>query len=400
MIKSGRALRLGRLFKGDETPLFLVPLDHTVTDGPFTDARGYDALLGILADNGADAIVVHKGRLRLLPRSVYARLAVVVHLSASTKYAADPTFKYQVAEVEDCLRRGADAVSVHVNIGSLTEDRQLRDMAGVADACDRAGLPLLAMLYPRGPGIKDHPQLETLLHAAVAGRRPRRGYRQAPASGPGRGNEAGRRFVPDPHTGGRRCSGLGPPVRHLRRRRDGKRRARTSGRTQHLHGGGSRGKGARGPAAPVRGHRFQSRGHPAARGCSRRPDGIPDQRWRSHPGARLMTTAWIDIRGCNGDEIPDIISAAAEHRIEGVIFDGERRRHARGSSGRRAMGCIQERRRPGQNRGRHMRALPQRRRAPAWRPRICDTARRTASSSTSRTWRAWRRPAPRSAPDC
>ena len=37
----------------------------------------------------------------------------------------------------------------------------------MADACDRAGLPLLAMLYPRGPGIKDHPQLETLLHAAA-----------------------------------------------------------------------------------------------------------------------------------------------------------------------------------------------------------------------------------------
>jgi DhnA family fructose-bisphosphate aldolase class Ia len=52
MTKSGRSLRLGRLFKTDETPLFLVPLDHTVTDGPFTDARGYDALLGILADNG------------------------------------------------------------------------------------------------------------------------------------------------------------------------------------------------------------------------------------------------------------------------------------------------------------------------------------------------------------
>ena len=166
MSKSGRSLRLGRLFKADESPLLLVPLDHTVTDGPFTDARGYDALLGTLADNGADAIVVHKGRLRLLPPSVYAKLAVVVHLSASTKYAADPTFKYQVAEVEDCLRRGADAVSVHVNIGSLTEDRQLRSMADVADACERAGLPLLAMVYPRGPGIKDHPELNTLLHAA------------------------------------------------------------------------------------------------------------------------------------------------------------------------------------------------------------------------------------------
>ena len=34
-----------------------------------------------------------------------------------------------------------------------------------------------------------------------------------------------------------------------------------------------------------------------------------------------MTTAWIDIRGCKRDEISDIISAAAEHRIEGVVFD-------------------------------------------------------------------------------
>jgi len=166
MIKAGRSLRLGRLLKGEETPLFLVPLDHTVTDGPFTDARRYDALLGILADNGADAIVVHKGRLGLLPRSVYAKLSVVVHISASTKYAADPSFKYQVGDAEDCLRRGADAVSVHVNVGSLTEDRQIRMMADVADSCDRVGLPLLAMIYPRGPGIKDHPPLETLLHAA------------------------------------------------------------------------------------------------------------------------------------------------------------------------------------------------------------------------------------------
>jgi 2-amino-4,5-dihydroxy-6-oxo-7-(phosphonooxy)heptanoate synthase len=166
MIETGRSLRLGRLLKDWSTPLFVVPLDHTVTDGPFTDARRYDALLGILAENGADAIVVHKGRLGLLPRWVYARLSVIVHVSASTKYAADPTFKYQVGDVEDCLRRGADAVSVHVNVGSLTEDRQIRMMAGIADSCDRVGVPLLAMLYPRGPGIKDHPPLDTLLHAA------------------------------------------------------------------------------------------------------------------------------------------------------------------------------------------------------------------------------------------
>ncbi len=146
MIKAGRSLRLGRLLNGEDQPLFLVPLDHTVTDGPFADARRYDALLESLAENGADAIVVHKGRLALLPASIYAKLSVVVHISASTKYATDPTFKYQVGDAEDCLRRGADALSVHVNLGSLTEDRQIRMLADAADACDRAGLPLLAML--------------------------------------------------------------------------------------------------------------------------------------------------------------------------------------------------------------------------------------------------------------
>jgi 2-amino-4,5-dihydroxy-6-oxo-7-(phosphooxy)heptanoate synthase len=167
MTKTGRSLRLERLLKGGEKPLFFVPLDHTVTDGPFTDARRYDALLGTLADNGVDAIVVHKGRLGLLPRWVYAKLSVIVHISASTKYAADPNFKYQVGDGEECLRRGADAVSVHVNLGALTEDRQIRMMADAADSCDRAGLPLLAMLYPRGPGVENQPRLDTLRHAAT-----------------------------------------------------------------------------------------------------------------------------------------------------------------------------------------------------------------------------------------
>jgi 2-amino-4,5-dihydroxy-6-oxo-7-(phosphooxy)heptanoate synthase len=167
MTKTGRALRLGRLFKSEETPLFLVPLDHTLTDGPFTDANQYDNLLDILAENGVDAIAVHKGRLGHLRNNVYSKLSVIVHVSASTKYAADPNYKYQVGDAEECLRRGADAISVHVNMGSITEDHQIRMMAGMADACDRAGLPLLAMIYPRGPGVKDHPLLETLLHAAT-----------------------------------------------------------------------------------------------------------------------------------------------------------------------------------------------------------------------------------------
>lgn len=167
MSRSGRSLRLERLLKSEQSPFFVVPIDHTVSDGPFTDAKSYDRVVGALADNGADALVVHKGRLGLLNRSVYSKLSVIVHISASTRYAADPNYKYAVADVEDCLRRGADAISVHVNLGAVTEDKQIRVMADAADACERAGLPLLAMVYPRGPGVKDRPLEETVKHAAA-----------------------------------------------------------------------------------------------------------------------------------------------------------------------------------------------------------------------------------------
>jgi 2-amino-4,5-dihydroxy-6-oxo-7-(phosphonooxy)heptanoate synthase len=167
MSRSGRSLRLERLLRSEQTPFFVVPIDHTLTDGPFTDAKAYDRLLGALADNGADAIVVHKGRLALLNKSIYSRLSVIVHISASTRYAADPNFKYPVADVEDCLRRGAEAISVHVNLGAETEDKQIRMLADAADSCERAGLPLLAMIYPRGPGVKDRPAGETVKHAAA-----------------------------------------------------------------------------------------------------------------------------------------------------------------------------------------------------------------------------------------
>ena len=36
-----------------------------------------------------------------------------------------------------------------------------------------------------------------------------------------------------------------------------------------------------------------------------------------------MTTAWIDIRNCKSDELPEIIRAAAEHKIEAVVTDGD-----------------------------------------------------------------------------
>jgi 2-amino-4,5-dihydroxy-6-oxo-7-(phosphonooxy)heptanoate synthase len=161
-----RRIRLRRLHHGGAR-LFVVPLDHSVTDGPVVRNAGLDELVGQLATNGADAIVVHKGRLRQLDPRWFDAMSVIVHLSASTGRAPDPDAKVLVAGVAEALRLGADGVSVHVNLGSTGEARQLADLAAVAGACHRWSLPLLAMVYPRGPRIADSSDPELVAHAAT-----------------------------------------------------------------------------------------------------------------------------------------------------------------------------------------------------------------------------------------
>jgi 2-amino-4,5-dihydroxy-6-oxo-7-(phosphonooxy)heptanoate synthase len=162
-----RRLRLRRLYRHGSRRMLVVPLDHSITTGPITAGVALNRLIGQLAGNGVDAVVLHKGSLRHVDHRWFAHTSLIVHLSASTVHAADPNAKYLVANVEEALRLGADAVSVHVNLGSLDEARQIADLAIVSEACEQWNLPLLAMVYPRGPQISDAHDPDLVAHAVT-----------------------------------------------------------------------------------------------------------------------------------------------------------------------------------------------------------------------------------------
>lgn len=161
-------VRLARLLRDGRRRLFVVPLDHPVSDGPvLPKAGGLDHLVGQLADNGVDAVVLHKGGVARVDPARFARMSLIVHLSASTVHSVDPDAKYLVTTVEEAVRLGADGVSVHVNLGSRWESDQIRDLGSVGEACARWGMPLLAMIYPRGPRITDPKDPDLVAHAAT-----------------------------------------------------------------------------------------------------------------------------------------------------------------------------------------------------------------------------------------
>ncbi|GAX56130.1 2-amino-3,7-dideoxy-D-threo-hept-6-ulosonate synthase [Streptomyces olivochromogenes] len=165
-LTTGLDVRLSRLSRHRAGHFLFVPMDHSVADGPITTAARFNHLVSTVVDNGADAIVVHKGRARAVDPQLLRSCGLIVHLSASTPHAPDGDAKILVGDVADAVRAGADAVSVHVNIGADTEAAQLADLGTVARACQEWNLPLLAMVYPRGPRIAD-PHVPALLSHVV-----------------------------------------------------------------------------------------------------------------------------------------------------------------------------------------------------------------------------------------
>jgi 2-amino-4,5-dihydroxy-6-oxo-7-(phosphonooxy)heptanoate synthase len=164
MLKTGKPLRWRRLSLAGDDRHLLIPLDHSVSDGPVAPPGQWEGLLRELVAGGADGIIVHKGRARALTPDILGNCALVVHLSASTACSADVDAKVLVGDVEEAVTLGADAVSVHVNIGSETEGRQLADLGAVARSCDTWGMPLIAMVYPRGPRIENPHDPALLAH--------------------------------------------------------------------------------------------------------------------------------------------------------------------------------------------------------------------------------------------
>jgi predicted phospho-2-dehydro-3-deoxyheptonate aldolase len=117
---------------------------------------------------GATAILLHKGLLRML-ETPPLRCGMILHLSASTNLGDTPNWKVIVGSVEEAIRLGADAVSIHINLGSEQEAQMLENFGQISDACDKWQIPLISMVYPRGKNIKDPFDPTVVAHAARVG---------------------------------------------------------------------------------------------------------------------------------------------------------------------------------------------------------------------------------------
>jgi putative autoinducer-2 (AI-2) aldolase len=133
--------RLARIIKGGRTVMLAV--DHGYFQGPTTGLEDPRRTITPLLPY-ADSLMLTRGVLRT---SVDPEVAVpiVLRVSGGTSILKELSDEVITTSMEDAIRLNASAVAVSIFVGSEHEKETLANLAGMVDAGERYGVPVLAV---------------------------------------------------------------------------------------------------------------------------------------------------------------------------------------------------------------------------------------------------------------
>ena len=140
----GKRMRLKRVIDPDGVSI-ICALDHGMTSPTFLEPladieeRTSEAVAG-----GANVIMMSKGMIRLAEPAFGRETSLALLLSASANAGEDRPSVVHIAQVEEALRLGADAVVLFVALSGESEPGMIRTLAEVGEACERVGMPFIA----------------------------------------------------------------------------------------------------------------------------------------------------------------------------------------------------------------------------------------------------------------
>jgi predicted phospho-2-dehydro-3-deoxyheptonate aldolase len=162
----GKNIRTERIIDRETGNAVIVPMDHGISIGPVNGIIDMKKTVNAVSEGGATAVLMQKGLIPYGHRTAGHDVGLILHLSASTNIGSTSNSKVLVATVEEAIKLGADAVSIHVNLGAESEPQMLADMGKVSRECSEWGMPFLVMAYARGPTVKDQFDPDTVAHCA------------------------------------------------------------------------------------------------------------------------------------------------------------------------------------------------------------------------------------------
>src|SRR5699024_1115649 len=143
----GKEIRMNRLLHEDGK-LLGVAVDQASARGIFDELMPIERKVEEIAAAEPDAMTMHKGIADTCFRPHVGKTSLI--FKASTFSPWQPNSDVPVANVEEAIRYGADAISMGCIVGGDDQPEQLSNLATIAGEAHSVGLPVVAHIYPRG----------------------------------------------------------------------------------------------------------------------------------------------------------------------------------------------------------------------------------------------------------
>ena len=140
----GKAMRLKRVIDPEGVSV-ICALDHGMTSPTFLEPladikqRTREAVVG-----GSNVIMMSKGMIRIAHEGFAPITSLALLLSASASPDGDRPQIVQIAEVQEAMTLGADAVVLFTALGGDTEAGMIDILAAVGRECASLGMPFIA----------------------------------------------------------------------------------------------------------------------------------------------------------------------------------------------------------------------------------------------------------------
>jgi DhnA family fructose-bisphosphate aldolase class Ia len=164
----GKDIRMSRLLDEKSGRLCAVTMDHPINRGNIPGLIDIRTAMEKVVAGKPDAITMMKG----IARSVFAPYAgqsslIMKCTSSSQEYYR--TYDSPLADVEEAVTLGADAISVGVVVGGPEQATQLTFLGQISKEAEKAGMPLVAHIYPKGSMITNKTDAVDIAYAVRCG---------------------------------------------------------------------------------------------------------------------------------------------------------------------------------------------------------------------------------------
>lgn len=140
----GKRRRMFRIF-GDKEKCIVVPLDDNLISKYNEGLKNLHDKIKDIQQAKPNGVLCYLGTASIIDKY---EVPIILNLTASTEYKTH-TKKILVSTIEQAIAIDAAAVAVHINVSSSYESIMLENLEAVSEVCQKYGMPLLVIVYPR-----------------------------------------------------------------------------------------------------------------------------------------------------------------------------------------------------------------------------------------------------------